>query len=496
MFDLPILTNLIFLPVFVALLILLMPGNGDKHAKLLKLVTFITGVVCCFMSFWLVAHFDVKNPGFQFTEDIVWISGYNINYSLGVDGVSVLFILLTNLLVPICILASWTSITTRVREFCLMFLLLDAAVIGAFCALDFMLFYIFFESMLIPMYLIIGVWGGENRIYAAYKFFLYTLIGSLLLLLAILYIYNVANTMNIVILQSIIPKLSPEEQKILWLAFFAAFAIKVPMWPFHTWLPDAHVQAPTAGSVFLAGILLKMGAYGFLRFSLPLLPDASIYFQPFIATLSVIAIIYASLVALIQRDMKKMIAYSSVAHMGYVTIGIFSFSIEGINGALFQMLSHGLVSSGLFLAIGILYERMRTKEIDKYGGVAHKMPVFALFFMIYTLASVALPGTSGFVGELLSLIGSFKISNLFGILAASGVILGATYMLWLYKRVMFGEIKNKEVAGLKDLNLPEFALSVPLVVLIIAIGIYPSIATDIFSSSVEHLIKQVVGVDE
>jgi NADH-quinone oxidoreductase subunit M len=383
-----------------------------------------------------------------------------------------------------------------VREYMMAFLLLETFVIGVFCALDMLLFYIFFEGMLIPMYLIIGIWGGQNRIYAAYKFFLYTLAGSLLLLVAMLYLYLTFGTTDIPTLMERAPDLPLEIQQYLWLAMLASFAVKVPMWPVHTWLPDAHVQAPTAGSVILAGVLLKMGAYGFLRFSLPMLPEASVYYADFIFVLSCIAIVYTSLVALVQTDMKKLIAYSSVAHMGFVTLGIFTFNQQGIEGAILQMVSHGLVSGALFLCVGVVYDRMHTRDIDRYGGVAATMPRYAAVFMLFTMASVGLPGTSGFVGEMLVLVGAFQASQWAALFAATGLILGAAYMLWLYRRVCFGALTKPDLKKLTDLNAREIWIFAPLVILTIALGVYPKPVLDVLHPSVQKLQEQVLGAPE
>lgn len=492
MANFPVLSIIIFLPLIGALFIALFVKGEDKNsvknaknaALWMTIGTFIFS-----LSIW--SGFDYANAGFQFVEKHVWVEGYNISYHLGVDGISLFFIILTTFLMPICILAGWNTITKRVREYMIAFLLLETMIIGVFCALDFVLFYIFFEAVLIPMFLIIGVWGGERRIYASFKFFLYTLAGSVLLLIAMLYLYNVTGTTDIPMLMEKGKEIGLDVQKWLWLALFASFAVKVPMWPVHTWLPDAHVQAPTAGSVILAGILLKLGGYGFLRLSLPILPEASIYFADFMFALSIVAIIYTSLVALMQEDMKKLIAYSSVAHMGFVTLGIFALNKQGIEGSLVVMISHGLVSAALFLCVGVLYDRLHTKEIKKYGGVTLVMPKFALVFMLFTMASVGLPGTSGFVGELLSLVGAFQANKIVAALASTGVILGAAYMLWLYKRVMFGEITNKEVEKMPDISKRELAMFLPIAILVLVIGIYPSIITDLIGASVDNLLLQV-----
>jgi NADH-quinone oxidoreductase subunit M len=491
-FTLPILSAITFLPLAGALLLAILVGkDNDKAAKNFALwvssVTFFTTVL-------LFLRFDNLNDGYQFTEKFEWISGSGIFYFLGVDGISIYLILLTALLIPICILASWNSIKERVKEYMILFLVLETLVIGVFVSLDFLLFYFFFEASLIPMFVIIGVWGAQNRIYAAYKFFLYTLLGSVFLLLAIIYLYTQFGTTDITALTLQAKELDLDVQKLLWLAFFASFAVKVPMWPVHTWLPDAHVQAPTAGSIILAGILLKLGAYGLIRLSLPILPDASIYFADFVFVLSVIAVIYTSLVALMQEDMKKMIAYSSVAHMGYVTAGIFALNQQGVEGAIFQMLSHGLVSGALFLCVGVLYDRMHTKEISKYGGVVQVMPRFALMFMIFTMASVGLPATSGFVGEFLVLVGVFKSDVFVSLLVATGMVLGAAYMLWLYKRVVYGEIENEDVKTLQDLDNYEKISLYTLGFLVVLYGVLPNFITNITGPSVSKLLT-IYGVN-
>jgi len=409
MSDWPILSTITFLPLVGAAFILLARGDEETIARNARQVALWTSVVTFGLSLLLLAFFDVTTASFQYVEQVPWIEGFNIGYHLGVDGISVFFLVLTTFLIPICVLASWTSIQHRVREFMVAFLVMETLVIGVFSSLDFIMFYIFFEGMLIPMYLIIGIWGGARRVYSAFKFFLYTLVGSVLFLVAILYMYLETGTTDIPTIMA--HNFAPEVQTWLWLALFASFAVKVPMWPFHTWLPDAHVEAPTAGSVILAGVLLKMGGYGFLRFSLPMLPEASDFFTPLIFSLSIIAIIYTSLVALMQQDMKKLIAYSSVAHMGIVTIGLFTFNQQGIEGGIIQMLSHGVVSAALFLCVGVVYDRMHTREIAAYGGLVHRMPIYAVVFLVITLASVGLPGTSGFVGEMLVFVGAFQANT-------------------------------------------------------------------------------------
>jgi NADH-quinone oxidoreductase subunit M len=449
-----------------------------------KWIALATTLATLALSILVVARFDSHQAGFQFTESATWFAG--LNYSMGVDGISVLFVLLTAFLLPLCIVASWRSIQTRVIEYLIAFLVLETLVIGVFCAMDLILFYLFFEGQLIPMFLIIGIWGGKNRIYAAFKFFLYTLLGSVLMLAAILAMIGIAHTSSIPALMAY--KFTPGLQTWLWLAFFASFAVKMPMWPVHTWLPDAHVEAPTAGSVVLAGILLKMGGYGFMRFSLPMFPDASLQFTPLIFALSAIAIIYTSLVAFRQTDMKKLIAYSSVAHMGFVTMGIFSGNIQGEQGALFQMLSHGVISGALFLCVGVVYDRMHTREIAFYGGVVNRMPVYAAIFMLFTMGNVGLPGTSGFVGEILSLTGTYGASTWTALFATSGVILSAVYGLTLYRRVVFGEITNSALSVIGDVDAREVAIFVPLIIATFVLGLHPGIVFSVTNSAVEHLV--------
>jgi NADH-quinone oxidoreductase subunit M len=500
-----ILSILVLLPIVGVICLLLFGGKTDEeHARKMlekddkksKWIALITTLVTFIVSLALWFNFNNDTANFQFEENRPWIviNGFNINYHLGIDGISLFMVLLTTFLMPLCILCSWESIRRRVREFMIAFLLLEAFVIGVFVSLDLLLFYIFFEGMLIPMYLIIGVWGGDRRIYAAYKFFLYTLLGSVLFLLAIIFIYSQMHTTDIPRLMLMTRAFPPQIQGLLWLAMFASFAVKVPMWPVHTWLPDAHVQAPTAGSVILAGILLKMGAYGYLRFSLPLLPDASQYFAPFIFTLSIIAVIYTSLVALVQEDMKKLIAYSSVAHMGFVTAGIFAWNMQGIEGAIVQMISHGLVSGALFLCVGVVYDRLHTREIARYGGLVNIMPYYALFFMFFTMASVGLPSTSGFVGEFLVLVGSFKAQTYLAVLIAPGMVLGAAYALWLYRRVMFGELVKSDLLKMPDLSIREWVIFLPLVITVLWLGIYPSPFLRAMHESVSHLVMQKVGM--
>jgi len=436
------------------------------------------------LSVLMVAQFDPHRSGFQFIEDLNWFSG--IHYRMGVDGISILFVLLTAFLFPLCIVASWKSITNRVVEYMIAFLMLEGMVLGVFCALDLIVFYLYFEFQLLPMFLIIGIWGGKNRFYAAFKFFLYTLLGSVLMLAAILSMVVIAHTSSIPALLAY--KFSPGVQTWLWLAFFSSFAVKMPMWPFHTWLPDAHVEAPTAGSVILAGILLKMGGYGFMRFSLPMFPAASWQFMPLVFALSVIAIIYTSLVAFRQTDIKKLIAYSSVAHMGFVTLGIFSGTLQGEQGALFQMLSHGVISGALFLCVGVIYDRMHTREIAFYGGLAARMPLYAAVFMLFTMGNVGLPGTSGFIGEILSLTGTYGVSTWPAILAATGLILSAVYALNVYRNVAFGELTNPALAAITDLEWREKLIFLPLIIATLWLGLQPGVVFHITDTSVTHLV--------
>ena len=488
MSNLPILSLVTFLPLIGALAILIIKGEKKVVARNARATALWTSLITFGLSLMLWTGFDRTSAGFQFIEKHLWIENLGIGYHMGVDGISVLFVLLSTLLTPICILASWDAIKSRVKEYMIAFLVLETLMVGMFCALDFVLFYIFFEGVLIPMFLIIGVWGGERRVYAAFKFFLYTLTGSVLMLLAILSVYLQAETTDIPTLLDF--SFPANIQNWLWLAFFASFAVKVPMWPVHTWLPDAHVEAPTAGSVILAGVLLKMGAYGFLRFSVPMLPVASEFFTPFVFGLSIIAVIYTSLVALVQLDMKKLIAYSSVAHMGFVTLGIFTFNQQGVTGAIFQMLSHGIVSAALFLCVGVIYDRIHTREIERYGGLVERMPKYAFCFMVFMLASVGLPGTSGFIGEILVLVGLFKVSTMAAFLAATGVILGAAYMLWLYRRVIFGRLVKDDLKDILDLNRREILIFAPLLIITITMGVFPGPFLEIIEVSVSHLIQE------
>jgi len=483
----PILSLTTFLPLVGAAFILLIRGEPDVVARNARNVALWTSLITFVLSLFIWLNFDSSTSAFQMVERVEWIPAFNINYHMGVDGISVLFVLLSTFLTPLCILASWESVKIRVKEYMIAFLVLETLMVGMFCALDFIVFYVFFEGVLIPMFLIIGVWGGGRRVYAAFKFFLYTLLGSVLMLLAILVMYFVAGTTDMpTLMQTEFPR---SMQLWLWLALFASFAVKVPMWPVHTWLPDAHVEAPTAGSVILAGVLLKMGGYGFLRFSIPILPEATEYFTPLIYTLSVVAIIYTSLVALAQEDMKKLIAYSSIAHMGFVTIGMFTMTQQGVEGSVFQMLSHGIVSGALFLCVGVVYDRLHTREIARYGGLVQNMPRYALVFMLMMLASVGLPGTSGFVGEFLILVGTFQDNTWVAFLATIGIILGAAYMLWLYRRVIFGKITRDDVKGMLDLSPREIAIFAPLVLVVLWMGVYPSSFLNVISVSVEALIQ-------
>ena len=495
-----LLSILIALPLIgAAFVLLLIRGNEETVAVRSRQVALLTSVVTFVVSLALWFGFDRSQAGFQFVEHVAWLPELGIGYRLGVDGISVLFVLLATMLTPICILAAWTSIKKRVREFMVAFLVLDALMIGTFAALDLVLFYIFFEAVLIPMFLIIGVWGGPRRLYASYKFFLYTLAGSVLMLVALIAVLAISGTSDISMLigkpidgevSAAAFNFAPNVQNWMWWAFFAAFAVKMPMWPVHTWLPDAHVEAPTAGSVILAGVLLKMGGYGFLRLSLPLLPEASAAFAGFVFVLSIIAIIYTSLVALVQDDMKKVIAYSSVAQMGYVTLGLFTMNSQGVDGAIYQMLSHGVISGALFLIVGVVYDQMHTRVIARFGGVVEKMPKYAIVFMLMMMASVGLPGTGGFVGEFIVLMGSFKQALWVGALATTGMILGAPYMLLLYRRVVFGVIQRDEVRALKDLNPREILIFSPLVVLVLLMGVYPKPFLDVMRPSTTELVQQ------
>ena len=482
----PLLSIVTFLPLLGALFVLSIRGEAAIVARNARNVALLTSLATFLLSLLIWVNFDSNSADFQMIDQARWLPGYSIVYKMGVDGISLFFVILSTFLTPICILSAWDAIQVRVKEYMIAFLVLETMMVGMFCSLDLVLFYTFFEGELIPMFIIIGVWGGARRVYAAFKFFLYTLLGSVLMLLAVLAMYFDAHTTDIqVLLGHAFPAVM---QPWLWLAFFASFAVKVPMWPVHTWLPDAHVEAPTAGSVILAGVLLKMGGYGFLRFSLPMFPLATHDFMPLIFTLSIIAVIYTSLVALVQKDMKKLIAYSSVAHMGFVTIGIFTVQVQGVEGAMFQMLSHGVVSGALFLCVGVIYDRMHTREIARYGGLNSRMPVYAFMFMLFTLASVGLPGTGGFVGEFLVLLGAFQVSSWVAFFAAFGLILGPAYMLYLYRRVVFGKLAHEDLKTILDLSPREIVLFVPLALVVLWMGIYPSSFLGPMHASVAKLI--------
>ncbi len=486
--NFPILTALTVLPLIGALAILLIRNEGEQTARNARWVALWTSLITFVISLFLLGLVDPSDPGFQLIEKLDWVPGLDISYHRGIDGIGLWFVLASTLLTPICVLASWKAISDRVKEFMIALLVLEAMMIGTFTALDLVLFYLFFEGVLLPMFIMIGVWGGSRRIYSAYKFFLYTLAGSVLMLLALIAIYLEAGTTDMTRL--VLAELSPELQFWAWLAVFASFAVKSPMWPVHTWLPDAHVEAPTAGSVMLAGILLKMGGYGLIRFNLQMMPEASEFFAPLVFALSVIAILYTSLVAFVQEDMKKLIAYSSVAHMGYVTLGIFTGTQTGLEGAMLVMISHAIVSSALFLCVGVVYDRMHTREIKRYGGMAHSMPLYAFVFMVFMLASVGLPGTSGFVGEFLALAGAYEANTLVGTLAAIGVVLGALYMLTLYRRLFFGPLEKEDVKAMPDLSVREILYFAPLVVLVIWMGIQPGHFSGYFSASVGEIISR------
>ena len=483
MTNIPILSLLIFFPFIGALVILLINKNDQSYEKKVKEIGLWVSIINFLLSLILLYSFDKTESQFQFIENFKLINDLGIYYYLGIDGISLSFILLTTLLIPICIITSWNQISKNVSYFIALFLIIECFLIGVFSSLDLFIFYIFFEGSLIPLFLIIGIWGGSNRVYASYKFFLFTIFGSLLMLLGIITLYFYSGTSQLTLLiNTNIPFIL---QIWLFLSFFASFAIKIPMWPFHTWLPDAHVEAPTAGSIILAGIILKLGGYGFLRFSLPLFPEASEFFAPFIFILSLIAIIYISLVALAQTNIKKLIAYSSVAHMGFVTIGIFSRNLEGLQGSVFQMISHGLISAALFLSAGFLIDKMKTKNIDNFGGLWNQMPIFSVFFMVYCLGAISFPGTTGFIGEFLILLGAFKINFLIAFIAAFGVILSACYVLWLYNRVCFG---NNNFRGISDLNAQEMLVFLIFLLLIVILGIYPNFLISFYELSTNMLI--------
>ena len=485
-----------FLPLVGAGFILTTRGDEAVVARNARNIALWTSLIDFALSLLLWLQFDPNTADFQFVERADWVTlgGFQFAYHMGIDGISLFFVLLSTLLTLLSIVSAWEVIQFRVKEFMIAFLVLETLMVGIFCALDFVLFYMFFEGVLIPMFLIIGIWGGSNRIYSAFKFCLYTFLGSILMLLGVIAVYFETGTTDITV--ALTHAFPAGLQKWLWLAFFASFAVKVPMWPVHTWLPDAHVEAPTAGSVILAGILLKLGGYGFIRFSLPMFPLASSFFTPLIFTLSVIAVIYTSLVALAQIDMKKLVAYSSVAHMGLVTMGTFAVTSEGVDGAIIQMLSHGLVSAALFLCVGVLYDRLHTHEIMRFGGLVERMPDYAFVFMVFTLAAVGLPGTSGFVGEFLILLGTFRVSTLYTTLAATGMFLGVAYMLYLYRRVIFGTITRAELRGMLDLSPREKAVFAPLLVLVFWMGFYPNSFLRPIQASVDHLVQQVTAATD
>ncbi len=484
--DFPILSSITFLPLIGAFFVFLTRGETNQVNRGAIYVSLFTSFANFFLVLFLWYSFDNSSSNFQFVEETVWISGF-IKYKFGIDGISILFILLTAFIIPICVISCINSIKNRLKEFLIAILILETFMIGVFCSLDLVIFYLFFEAGLIPMFLIIGIWGGPRRVYSAFKFFLFTLLGSVLMLIAIISIYWITGTTDVTEIYKI--KIPAEFQNLLWLAFFSSFAVKMPMWPVHTWLPDAHVEAPTAGSVILAAILLKMAGYGFLRFSVGMFPLASEFFTPLVFTLSVIAIIYTSLVALMQDDMKKLIAYSSVAHMGYVTLGIFTFNKQGIEGGIIQMFSHGLISAALFLCVGVLYDRAHSRLINDYGGVVNILPKYSFILMIFVLGTLGLPGTSGFVGEFLVLVGAFKVNFLVAILASIGVVLAAAYILWLYKRVIFGKLENNQIKEMRDLNKSEMGVLISIGILVIFFGFYPEPLFNTVNVSVDNLIN-------
>ena len=487
--ELPILSILLVLPVLGILILTFISSNSENDVNLKQTalwVSFLNFIISLVVLF----NFNQVDPNFQFVEKYFWL-GDTISYHVGVDGISILFVVLTTFLVPICILASYNNIKFSMKEYLIAFLALETFMIGVFISMDLILFYLFFEGGLIPMFLIIGIWGGERRIYSTFKFFLYTLAGSVFMLLAVIFMYWEVGTSSIpVLLQH---EFSYDAQIILWLAFFASFVVKIPMWPFHTWLPDAHVEAPTAGSVILAGVLLKLAGYGFIRFSITMFPDASHYFAPMVYALSIIAIIFTSLIALVQEDMKKLIAYSSVAHMGFVTLGIFTFTIQGIEGAIIQMISHGIVSAALFLCVGVVYDRIHTREIERYGGLVNRMPLYSFSFMIFILASLGLPGTSGFVGEFLVLLSIFSVNTYFAVFATTGVVLAATYSLWLYRKIIFGQLIKDDLKDILDLSSREIIIFIPLILLTIIIGIYPIPVLELIEPSSQLTLEIISG---
>ena len=490
MFGFGILSGLIVLPIVGVIFILFLKGDDEATLRNARWAALIASVVTFILSLVAWSRYDSGTAAFQLLESRAWLGG-GLGYRLGVDGASMPFILLTTFLMPFCIASAWEAIHVRVKEFMICFLVLEASLIGVFSSLDIVLFYLFFEGSLIPMFLIIGIWGGSRRIYASMKFFLYTLLGSLLMLLAIMKMYGVAGTTDIAVLLN--TKFPVSLQHWLWLAFFASFAVKMPMWPVHTWLPDAHVEAPTAGSVVLAGILLKLGGYGFIRFSLPMFPEASHYFAPLVFALSVIAIVYTSLVALVQEDMKKLIAYSSVAHMGFVTMGLFTMTVQGIQGGIFLMISHGLVSGALFLCVGVVYDRLHTREIEAYGGLVERMPKYALVFMLFTMANIGLPGTSGFVGEFLTMLAAFQVNTWVAFFATFGTILSAAYALYLYRRVVFGTLEKASLMSILDLSPREVAIMAPLLLLTLYYGFHPQPILDASQATVDGMVKTLTA---
>ena len=483
----PILSFMAYLPLVGAFIVLMMRGEAETIRNNIVNVGAFVSFAVFIVSIGVLFEFDKTNSDFQFVEEFVWFDQLNLTYKMGVDGISIFFVLLSTLLTPLCILLCKQSVKTRIREYVVALLVLETLMIGTFCALDGILFYVFFEGVLIPMFILIGVWGGARRVYAAFKFFLFTLLGSVLMLLALIMLFTENGTTDIVTMME--NPVTAQAQFWLFLAFFASFAVKMPMWPVHTWLPDAHVEAPTGGSVILAGVLLKMGGYGFLRFSIPMFPLATAMFAPYIFWLSIIAIIYTSLVALVQTDMKKMIAYSSVAHMGYVTLGIFTATTQGVEGAIFQMISHGLISAALFMCVGVVYDRLHTRELSRYGGIVKNMPKYATLFMLFMLGSVGLPGTSGFVGEFLVLLGAFQINTVVGTLAATGLVLGSTYMLWLYRKIIFGTVEHKDAGDMKDVNGVEKIALIPLALMVLYLGVQPNFVLDRIGPSVDKLLS-------